>query len=68
MKAGPGSEPGSHCTWLEASAIPPFLPPLCDHSLKKFSKSRMNRNGYFFSLEFITLSVLGKQRLSEKGR
>ena len=38
----PGSEPGSH--WWEASALTtaPFRLPLCDHSLEKFSNSRVN--------------------------
>ena len=66
MTAGPGSEPGSH--WWEESAIPPFQLPLCDHSLEKFSNSRVNMNGYFFSPENITRSVTGKQTPSEKGR
>ena len=44
MTAGPGSEPGSH--WWETSAIPPFQLSLCDHSLDKFSISRVNLNRF----------------------
>ena len=64
--AGPGSEPGSH--WWETSAIPPFQLPLCDHSVEKFSISRVNMNRFLIFPENITRSVMGKQRPSEKGR
>ena len=62
-----GANPG-HTAWWEASATPPFQLPLRDRNPEKFSNSRVNTNGFFFSPENITRSVMGKQRQSEKGR